>query len=336
MYYWDSLYRCFTFNGIDLTPTLEEYGHMLGMPLKKQSPVYIYSKNKIAMKHISNLFGVSEQELAKEGAKMNGETCIWPMYFVKQCMEKFAAKNKWTELRDLIIAAIFGFVLFPTYKNSICREALDVYFKMMNEGRNLVPAILADTFIALNHKKIEEEYEEWFQNRGKNLSVPEATHPYFPPLPKETIQKFEVERELRSKLEQVKDKLLKYEREVKSLKEELDKVNEQLHDKETRGRMDDLKKKILASQSETSRYKRKHERIMANLEQCKKQKIEAEDDAKAKTLQCEKLKQQFFKAKTQYNHYTQYIEGLQTQYDNLSQSMHELQSQNESPKPTGG
>ncbi|KAI4351300.1 hypothetical protein L6164_005676 [Bauhinia variegata] len=60
MYYWDPSYRCFTFNDIELTPTLEEYGHMLGMPLKKQSPVYTYSKSKIVMKHISNLFGVSE------------------------------------------------------------------------------------------------------------------------------------------------------------------------------------------------------------------------------------------------------------------------------------
>ncbi|KAI4297553.1 hypothetical protein L6164_037438 [Bauhinia variegata] len=102
------------------------------------------------MKHITNLFGVSEQELAKEGPEMNGETCIWPMYFVKQCMKKFAAKNKWTELRDLIIATIFGFVLFSTYKNSICHKALDVYFKMMNEGRNPIPTILTDTFIALN------------------------------------------------------------------------------------------------------------------------------------------------------------------------------------------
>ncbi|KAI4313282.1 hypothetical protein L6164_023939 [Bauhinia variegata] len=120
IHYWDPSYRCFTFNDIDLTPTLEMYSHMLGMSLKRQCPIYTYSKNKIAMKHIFNLFRVNEEELAKE------------------------------KLRYLIIAAIFSFVLFPTYKNSICHEALDVYLKMINEGRNLVPAILVDTFITLN------------------------------------------------------------------------------------------------------------------------------------------------------------------------------------------
>lgn len=72
----------------------------------------------------------------------------------------------------------------------------------------------------------------------------------------------------------------------------------QLCNREVRERIDDLMRKILASQSEMSHYKREHQSIMANLEQCKKQKIKAEDDARVKTLQYEKLKQQLLKAKT--------------------------------------
>ncbi|KAI4351381.1 hypothetical protein L6164_005751 [Bauhinia variegata] len=241
MYYWDPSYRCFTFNDIDLTPTLEKYGHMLGMPMKKQSSVYTYSKSRIAMKHISNLFGISEEELAKEGAKMNGETCIWPMtrgcisYSPMMVLQQYKMRQFIPPTKRLVEVEFF-------YKDHPDPELVNLYRQAWRH------ILIHDVKFCSVSMKIEEDYEEWFRNRGKNLLVPEATHPYFPLLPKETIQNFEVEQELRSKLEQAEDKLLKYERKVKSLKEELDKVNGQLHNKGTGERMDDLKKKNLAGQ----------------------------------------------------------------------------------------
>ncbi|MFQ6668914.1 hypothetical protein Gotur_034378 [Gossypium turneri] len=110
---WNPAYSCFTFEGGDLVPTVEEYMALLRCSKIQTDKVYSRAVNvPTFLKKLVNIFGKSEQWVAARIKQKGDSKCI-----------------PWKNLKDLILA-------HPDVKRKV-----DV---------TPVPAILAETFRSLN------------------------------------------------------------------------------------------------------------------------------------------------------------------------------------------
>ena len=68
MHFWDPSYRCFTFEDIDMTPTLEEYAQILSFP---NDPYKVYFKQRIesTVAKLLHLDQVDRYTTSNEGFK---------------------------------------------------------------------------------------------------------------------------------------------------------------------------------------------------------------------------------------------------------------------------
>ncbi|KAG8490379.1 hypothetical protein CXB51_016048 [Gossypium anomalum] len=144
--FWNPAYSCFTFGGVDLVPTVEEYMALLNCPKIQADRAYSRPVNVPPfLKKLMSITGMSEQ---------------WVVAHIKQ---KWDSKCiPWGNLRDLILAhldlkkrvdvfalSIYGLVVFPKALGHV-DEAVSNLFDQLDKGTTLVPAILAETFRSLN------------------------------------------------------------------------------------------------------------------------------------------------------------------------------------------
>ncbi|RDX66180.1 hypothetical protein CR513_55074, partial [Mucuna pruriens] len=69
--YYDPPLRCFTFRDFQLTPTLEEYERIIGMPLVK-SPPYLFKGQNPSWALVAKILRISESEAQREKRNING------------------------------------------------------------------------------------------------------------------------------------------------------------------------------------------------------------------------------------------------------------------------
>ncbi|KAG8486010.1 hypothetical protein CXB51_019405 [Gossypium anomalum] len=144
--FWNPAYSCFTFEKVDLVPTVEEYTALLRCPKVQVDKVYSKAVGAPAfVKKLMNITGMSEQWVTAR-IQQNGDSRCIP----------------WVSLKDLIIAhpdtkrkvdvftlSVYGLVMFPKALRHI-DEAIADFFDQLDKGVTLVPAILAETFRSLS------------------------------------------------------------------------------------------------------------------------------------------------------------------------------------------
>ncbi|MBA0636550.1 hypothetical protein Godav_021937, partial [Gossypium davidsonii] len=121
--YWNPAYNYFTFGGVDLVPTIEEYTALLCCPKIQVDKVYSRAVNvPTSVKKLMNITGMSEQWVTAR-IKQKGESKCIP----------------WKSLQELILA-------HPDARKKVDVFALSIY------GLRVTPilAILAETFRSLN------------------------------------------------------------------------------------------------------------------------------------------------------------------------------------------
>ncbi|KAG8482635.1 hypothetical protein CXB51_024413 [Gossypium anomalum] len=144
--FWNPAYSCFTFGGIDLAPTVEEYMALLNCPSIQADRAYLRPVSVPPFsKKLIRITGMSEQWVAARIKQKGDSKCI-----------------HWGNLRDLILAhpdlkkrvdvfalSIYGLVVFPKALGYV-DEAVSDLFDRLDKGTTPVPAILAETFRSLN------------------------------------------------------------------------------------------------------------------------------------------------------------------------------------------
>ncbi|KAK5839537.1 hypothetical protein PVK06_008338 [Gossypium arboreum] len=144
--YWNSAYSCFTFEKVDLVPTIEEYTTLLHCPKTQVDRVYARPANVPAFsKKLINITGMSEQWVTTRIKQKGDCKCI-----------------PWRNLRDLVLAhpdvkkrvdvfvlSIYGLVIFPKALEYVDEAVADL-FDRLGKGTTPVPASLAETFRSLN------------------------------------------------------------------------------------------------------------------------------------------------------------------------------------------
>ncbi|KAK8649242.1 hypothetical protein V6N13_129975 [Hibiscus sabdariffa] len=144
--FWNLSYCCFTLNGKDLMPTVEEYTELLRVPNIKGDRVYIKPGK-------GTNFSVCLKDLA-------GRSIQWATGLIKKkggssgfswsCIAEITRTYPYPHKKaQLLAVAIYGLVVFPRILGYIDVAILDL-FDQLEHGINPVPAILAETFISLN------------------------------------------------------------------------------------------------------------------------------------------------------------------------------------------
>ncbi|XP_040940203.1 uncharacterized protein [Gossypium hirsutum] len=144
--FWNPAYSCFTFGGVDLVPTMEEYMALLNCPKIQADRAYSRPVNVPPfLKKLMNITGMSEQWVAARIKQKGDSKCI-----------------PWRNLRDLIFAhpdskkrvdvfalSLYGLIIFPKALGHI-DEAVSDLFDRLDKSTTPVPTILAETFRSLN------------------------------------------------------------------------------------------------------------------------------------------------------------------------------------------
>ncbi|MBA0754677.1 hypothetical protein Gogos_020616 [Gossypium gossypioides] len=137
---------CFTFEKVELVPTVEEYTTLLWCPKIQVDKAYSRAASvPMLLKKLMNITGMSEQWVAVRIQQKGDSKCV-----------------PWKSLRDLVLVhpdvkkrvdvfalGIYGLVIFPKALGHI-DEAISDLFDQPSKGVTPVPAILAETFRSLN------------------------------------------------------------------------------------------------------------------------------------------------------------------------------------------
>ncbi|XP_057953336.1 uncharacterized protein LOC131147782 [Malania oleifera] len=138
--FWNPPYTCFTIDGIDMVPTIEEYTSLLHL-MTQRSPYRTYVPNsRISLaRELYNLAGVKIQRTVGESKRIT-----W------KCLKELLEEEKGEEVQiHLFALAIYGLIVFPKELGTIDRSTISFVGQVKN-GANPIPGILAETFRSLN------------------------------------------------------------------------------------------------------------------------------------------------------------------------------------------
>jgi hypothetical protein len=149
IHFWDPDYRCFTFEDVDMVPTIEEYGVLTEFP-EDIHKVYFHQKIEDTIEELAKLLGIQQMSLYRE--KNNYGGLRW-----KRLEELLIAKKSnpcaKLEVYRILALGIFGLILCPSTAGIVSVEAANLFIEYEKTKINPSAEILAETFLTLNHCK---------------------------------------------------------------------------------------------------------------------------------------------------------------------------------------
>ncbi|XVF76190.1 hypothetical protein PTKIN_Ptkin13bG0246800 [Pterospermum kingtungense] len=143
--FWDPSYRCFTFNQIDLTPTLEEYTALLGLEFHRPDKIFLKREKPEYAKNLSSILGIKREAFSAHIKKKGDHECLTKKFLCDFIQRHLEDEGGWAAFA----LAIYGLIIFPTVIGHIEVGVIDL-FQGIRRHFNPVPAILAETFRSLN------------------------------------------------------------------------------------------------------------------------------------------------------------------------------------------
>ncbi|KAL1135851.1 hypothetical protein V6Z11_A12G201100, partial [Gossypium hirsutum] len=144
--FWNPAYSCFTFGGVDLVPTVEEYMALLNCPKIQADRAFARPVNVPPfLKKLMNITGMSKQWVATRIKQKGDSKCI-PWRNLKDFILAHPDSKKRV---DVFALGLYGLIIFPKALGHIDETVSDL-FDRLDKGTTPVPAILAETFRSLN------------------------------------------------------------------------------------------------------------------------------------------------------------------------------------------
>ncbi|EOY31576.1 Uncharacterized protein TCM_038504 [Theobroma cacao] len=143
--FWDPSYRCFVFNKVDMTPTIEEYSSLLRIDHMQPDKIYWRAQKTGHRRKLAKLLGMTTVEVDQHLKKKGDIECL-PWSF----LNGYIKKHMEDEQGLLAFAmAIYGLVVFPKVLGHVEVSVID-FFDQVTRSINPAPSILAETFRSLN------------------------------------------------------------------------------------------------------------------------------------------------------------------------------------------
>ncbi|KAI5411762.1 hypothetical protein KIW84_056726 [Lathyrus oleraceus] len=109
--FYDPLYRCFTFLDYQLVPTLEEYGHILGIPISNKVP-FSGLEEIPRFDIIVEALHLKKSEIEAHWVKKGGLFGLTSEFLIKEATA-FAQAGSVDAFEAIFVLLIYGLALFP-------------------------------------------------------------------------------------------------------------------------------------------------------------------------------------------------------------------------------
>ncbi|XP_057954114.1 uncharacterized protein LOC131148431 [Malania oleifera] len=144
--FWNPYYHCFTLEGVDMAPTMEEYVSLLHLPKTYES----YKPNTATSfrKELCKVLGFKAQRVNAHVGKED-KTISWENLTTMVNRDEVEKSHM-----SMLALAIYGLVIFPKEMGVIDHGTVS-FLAQIQGGVNPVPSILAETFRSLHHCRIK-------------------------------------------------------------------------------------------------------------------------------------------------------------------------------------
>ncbi|KAI5428674.1 hypothetical protein KIW84_033609 [Lathyrus oleraceus] len=137
--FYDPLYHCFSFPDFQLLPTLEEYSHLIGIPILDQVP-FSGLESVPTAREIANLLHIDE-DLIKANLTTKGGIQGFPSEFLITQATFYGKARSEDAFEALFVLLIYGLVLFPNIDKFVDVNAIRIFSVL-----NPVPTLLGDAY----------------------------------------------------------------------------------------------------------------------------------------------------------------------------------------------
>ncbi|XP_050897777.1 uncharacterized protein LOC127104642 [Lathyrus oleraceus] len=141
--FYDPLFRCFTFPDYQLVPTLEEFSHLIGLPIHDQVPFFGLEE---IPKHqdITEATHLKMSEI-KANITTKGGILGLPAKLLIEEARYFASMNSTDAFEAILAFLIYGLFLFPNVDDFVDINVIKIFLI-----GNLVPTLLVDVYHSIH------------------------------------------------------------------------------------------------------------------------------------------------------------------------------------------
>jgi len=143
MQFYDPLLHCFTYRDFQLVPTLEEFSHIMDMPIPDQIP-YTGEEGGPKLEDIAAALHLPRSEINKVWINKRDYSGI-PVDFLIEKAKIFAKALSMDALESVLTLLIYGQVLFHRCDKVVDRAAIKIFL-----SKNPVPTLLGDLLHSIN------------------------------------------------------------------------------------------------------------------------------------------------------------------------------------------
>ncbi|KAI5434301.1 hypothetical protein KIW84_021239 [Lathyrus oleraceus] len=141
--FYDPLYHCFSFPDFQLLPTLEEYAHLVGIPILDQLP-FSGLESIPTSQEIADMLHIDES-LVKAHMTTKGGIQGLPSEFLIAQATVYGKAMSEDAFEAIFVLLIYGLVLFPNIDKFVDVNAIRIFSAL-----NPVPTMLGDTYFSLH------------------------------------------------------------------------------------------------------------------------------------------------------------------------------------------
>ncbi|RDY06252.1 hypothetical protein CR513_09799, partial [Mucuna pruriens] len=131
-----------------LASTLEEYEHLLGLPLAR-SVQYFHQDQPSSWAVIAKLLKTSEEEMTRAKRNRNRLEGL-PRIYLEERLDQLQGRKDWPVVMDALGLLVYEILLFPQVEDHVDLVAMGVFLAKKDRGENPTMAVLANTYYTLN------------------------------------------------------------------------------------------------------------------------------------------------------------------------------------------
>ncbi|KAI5411191.1 hypothetical protein KIW84_056360 [Lathyrus oleraceus] len=143
--FYDPLYHCFSFPDFQLLPTLEEYSHLIGIPILDQVP-FSGLESIPSAREIASLLHIDE-DLIRANLTTKGGIRGFPSEFLITQATFYGKARSEDAFEALFVLLIYGLVLFPNFDKFVDMNAIRIFSVL-----NPVSTLLGDAYVSLHSR----------------------------------------------------------------------------------------------------------------------------------------------------------------------------------------
>ncbi|XP_050909512.1 uncharacterized protein LOC127123325 [Lathyrus oleraceus] len=134
--FYDPAYHCFIFPSYQLMPTLEEYSHLIGVPISSQAPFSGLEEDP-KDQDIAKATHLKMLEI-KDHMTIKGKMLGLTAKFLMSKTQYFARMRSVDALEAVFALLIYGLFTFPSFDNFVAMDSIKIFCP--------VPTLLADAY----------------------------------------------------------------------------------------------------------------------------------------------------------------------------------------------